>query len=208
MGTINLSSQPGAPVVVAGDYISNVASRSGLVAGNGFTPAAGDLVLLTAQSDQTQNGPYIVRASTWDRVISVFTAQSFFVAGGTDAGKTFQLQTASISPASFNSTTGVCGTNLSFVVTSGTAGLPPTFQSGLVTLVAGTKTVTTFNLTSSSRIVATQNTPGGGTQGVKYSIPAGSRSTGSPGSFVINAVDNAGALVNTDTSTLDVIIIN
>lgn len=51
MGTINLSSQPGAPVVVAGDYISNVASRSGLVAGNGFTPAAGDLVLLTAQSD-------------------------------------------------------------------------------------------------------------------------------------------------------------
>ena len=93
-------------------------------------------------------------------------------------------------------------------LSSGTAGLPPTFQSGLVTLVAGTKTVTTFNLTASSRIAVTQNTPGGGTQGVKYAVPAGSRTPGSPGSFVINAVDNAGALVNTDTSTLDVIIIN
>jgi hypothetical protein len=74
-------------------------------------------------------------------------------------------------------------------------------------LGAGTKTVNTLNITASSTIIATVNTPAGGAQGVKLAIPAASRTPGTPGSFIVNAVDAAGALVNTDTSTFDVLVI-
>lgn len=83
-------------------------------------------------------------------------------------------------------------------------------QAGSATLVAGTVTINSgIRLTATSRIVVTPRTPGGGTQGVKYAVPQANRTTGAAGvaAFVINAVDNAGALVNTDTSTLDFIIV-
>lgn len=112
-------------IVVKGDIPADD-SLSGLSARNGVTPVAGDLMLATAQSDQTTNGVYIARASAWDRVISLQTGQLFYVSSGTDAGITWQLRTAGISPASFNSSTGACGTNLSLVQTtvSGSASAP------------------------------------------------------------------------------------
>lgn len=106
-------------LVVRTDTVAND-TLSGLAARQGVTPVDGDLVLVTAQSDATQNGPYVARAAAWDRVISVQTGQSFFVSSGTDAGKSFLLTTAGISPASFNSTTGACGTALSFAGGSAT----------------------------------------------------------------------------------------
>lgn len=108
-------------LVVKGDILAND-TLSGLAARNGVTPVAGDLMLATAQTDQTQNGPYIARSGAWDRVISVQTAQLYYVSSGTDAGVTWQLRTAGITPASFNSSTGACGTNLSLVSIASAAG--------------------------------------------------------------------------------------
>lgn len=108
-------------LVVKGDILAND-TLSGFAARNGVTPVDGDLMLATAQSDQTQNGPYIARSGAWDRVISVQTAQSYYVASGTDAGVTWQLRTAGITPASFNSSTGACLTNLSLVSIASAAG--------------------------------------------------------------------------------------
>lgn len=108
-------------LVVKGDILAND-TLSGFAARNGVTPADGDLMLATAQTDQTANGPYIARSGAWDRVISVQTAQLYYVSSGTDAGVTWQMRTAGITPASFNSTTGACGTNLSLVSIASAAG--------------------------------------------------------------------------------------
>lgn len=108
-------------LVVKGDILAND-TLSGFGARNGVTPVDGDLMLATAQTDQTANGPYIARSGAWDRVISVQTAQLYYVSSGTDAGVTWQLRTAGITPASYNSTTGACGTNLSLVSIASAAG--------------------------------------------------------------------------------------
>lgn len=108
-------------LTVRGDILAND-TLSGFGARNGVTPVDGDLMLATAQTDQTQNGPYIARSGAWDRIISVQTAQLYYVSSGTDAGVTWQLRTAGISPGSFNSTTGACGTNLSLVSVATAAG--------------------------------------------------------------------------------------
>lgn len=109
-------------LVVKGDTVSND-TLSGLGARNGVTPVDGDLMLATAQTDQTTNGPYIARSGAWDRIISVQTGQQYFVSSGTDAGKNFVLTTAGISPSSFNSTTGAGLTNL--VLVGGAAAFDP-----------------------------------------------------------------------------------
>lgn len=119
-------------LVVKGDILAND-TLSGLGARNGVTPVAGDIMLATAQTDQTANGPYIARSGAWDRVVSVQTAQLYYVSSGTDAGVTWQLRTAGITPASFDSTTGACGTNLSLVSIASAGG-----TSGPVTATVGT----------------------------------------------------------------------
>lgn len=85
----------------------------------------------------------------------------------------------------------------------------PTGAAGTVgtgTLAGGTLTVATTALTANSVIQLTVKTPGGATQGVKLSAPAANRTAGT--SFVVNAVDATGALVATDTSTFDWMIVN
>lgn len=134
-------------LVVKGDILAND-TLSGLAARNGVTPVAGDLMLATAQTDQTQNGPYIARSGAWDRVISVQTAQLYYVSSGTDAGVTWQLRTAGITPASFNSSTGACGTNLSLVSIASAAGAFNPAAPGPIggtTPAAVTGTVGTFD---------------------------------------------------------------
>jgi hypothetical protein len=73
-------------------------------------------------------------------------------------------------------------------------------KAGTATLVAGTKTVSTTGVATGDLIFLSLNTPGG-TQGTHYSAPVASITNGT--SFVINAVDTSGALVNTDTSTIN-----
>jgi len=72
--------------------------------------------------------------------------------------------------------------------------------SGTATLVAGTVTVLTADVLDTDTILVTLNTPGG-TTGTHYSVPVASIVDGT--SFVINAVDTAGDVVNTDTSTIN-----
>lgn len=77
--------------------------------------------------------------------------------------------------------------------------------SGTATLAAGTVTVASVVLTSTSKITLGRNTPGGtlGTGGL--AAPVASRTATQ---FVINAIDLAGVLVNTDTSTVDWAIVD
>lgn len=82
------------------------------------------------------------------------------------------------------------------------------FQSGTATLAAGTVTVSGVKLTASSRIVVTMKDPGAGalTGFAEFSTPAANRDA-SAGSFVINAIDAAKAVVATATPTVDYLIV-
>lgn len=79
-------------------------------------------------------------------------------------------------------------------------------QAGTNTLVAGTKTITGVALTANSRIFAFRKTHGGtlGTGGLE--APSASRDTGAS-TFVVNAVDTAGATSTGDSSTFDWLVI-
>lgn len=84
----------------------------------------------------------------------------------------------------------------------------PRFQKGTTTLVAGTKTVTGVTLTASSVIQLTMKDPGAGalTTFIGLDAPAAGRNTGT-GQFVINAIDNAKAVLATAVPTVDFVII-
>jgi hypothetical protein len=78
--------------------------------------------------------------------------------------------------------------------------LPSAITVGTATLGAGgTVTVSTANITGSSKIVLTENTPAG-TVG-HLSAPVASRVVGTPGTFVINSSSSS------DTSTVDWVVI-
>ena len=66
--------------------------------------------------------------------------------------------------------------------------------SGLVTLVGGTETVSVPDLTPSDTVFIQMKVPGAGVIGVAHTVVVGT------GSFVIQAVDSAGAPVATDVS--------
>ncbi len=84
----------------------------------------------------------------------------------------------------------------------------PRIQSGTTTLVAGTKTVTGVTLTANSRILMTMKDPGAGaiTGYAALDAPAASRNTGT-GQFVINAIDDAKAVIATAVCTVDYLIV-
>jgi hypothetical protein len=76
-----------------------------------------------------------------------------------------------------------------------------------IVLVAGTKTVNTgITITAKSIILPTLRVPGG-TMGARLKIDGIVVGDPGTGAFVLTAVDTAGVLVNTDTSTYDVVII-
>lgn len=83
------------------------------------------------------------------------------------------------------------------------AGLPR-IQKGTTTLVLGTKTVTGVVLTAGSNIQLTMRDPGAGalTTFIGFDAPVASRNT-STGQFVINAIDNAKAVLTTAICTVD-----
>lgn len=76
---------------------------------------------------------------------------------------------------------------------------------GTATLVSGTVTVSTAAALTTSTILVSLNTPGG-TLGADYKVATASIVNGT--SFVIAAINSAGATVTTDTSTINWVIIN
>lgn len=90
------------------------------------------------------------------------------------------------------------------------ATLAGTIQSGTITLASGTVTVNTgITITANSRIVLTRTAQGGtSTTVVFYDVTSKTVGAPSTGAFTVQARTAPGVLVNTDTSTLDYIIIN
>lgn len=82
---------------------------------------------------------------------------------------------------------------------------PPNPITGKATLVSGTVTVNTTEVTADSVIQITLNTPSG-TLGPSYSVPDASIIPGT--SFVINAVGTTGVVTTTDNSTINWVLIN
>lgn len=72
--------------------------------------------------------------------------------------------------------------------------------TGEVTLVAGTVTISNLQNVGANDLVMVSQHVSAGTTGTHYESAAGA------GQFTVSAVDTAGALVNTDTSTLHVAI--
>lgn len=84
----------------------------------------------------------------------------------------------------------------------------PRIQKGTTTLITGTKTVTGVTLTAGSSIQLTMRDPGAGalTTFIALDAPVASRNT-STGQFVINAIDNAKAVLATAVCTVDYTIV-
>lgn len=80
------------------------------------------------------------------------------------------------------------------------------FQAGVATLASGTVTVTGVTLTATSRVVVSRKTAGGtaGTGGLY--APSANRNTGAS-TMEIRSADTAGAVVATDTSVVDWVVL-
>jgi hypothetical protein len=89
------------------------------------------------------------------------------------------------------------------------AGFTPTIQSGTLTLVAGTKTINTgIVVTATSRIFFNRTAQGGTSTGVtNYDVTNKTAGAAGTGAFTVQASTVAGVIVNTDTSTLDYLIV-
>ncbi|WP_437759492.1 hypothetical protein [Sorangium sp. So ce1389] len=85
----------------------------------------------------------------------------------------------------------------------------PSIQAGTATLVAGTVTINTAALTATSRIFVTMKDPGAGalTAFADLDVPAANRTLGTPGSFVVNAINTSAAVIATAVSTFDWLVI-
>lgn len=82
-------------------------------------------------------------------------------------------------------------------------------KSGTATLVSGTVTISTATITANSRIVITMKDFGAGaiTGLAALAVPVANRTPGAPGSFVVNAIDDAKALIATAACTFDWVVV-
>lgn len=185
-----------------GVVTANVADLSAFtVASNdGLTYAAGEIVLLVAQTTATQDGPYVV--GTVGGGTAALTRPAWWAAASVQpAGVEFLINegTAWKHHRWFATLTGA--------ITVGTSSpaFYPRQQKGTTTALSGTpgtKTVTgVWLLATTSSIQVTSNTPGG-TAGF-LSAPVGSRTAGpgASGQFIINSSAN-------DTTTADWLVTN
>lgn len=85
-----------------------------------------------------------------------------------------------------------------------------TVQGGTDTLSSGTVTISTATITANSRIQITMKDPGAGaiTGFAAFDVPVGTRTPGTPGSFVVNAIDDAKATIATAACTFDWAVFN
>ena len=165
-------------------YDTNLAALTGLTAHDGVTPIAGDLVLLTAQTTGSQNGPWVTAAGAWTRptwfaaATVVNEGQYFLVAEGTTYKDTKFFMTTT-------GTLTVDTTSLAFsqdlsgsIYTNGT-GLSLT--GGTFSVNYGT-TSTTATVGNDARVTGALQTSALGT-GVQTALGI---NIGSAGSFVTN----------------------
>ncbi len=88
--TLGIDNKPSTRIVLTAND-----SLSGLAARDGVTPVANDRVLAVAQTDPTQNGPWLAQAGTWVRATDQVTAGSFWmVTEGSNAGSQWKVATA------------------------------------------------------------------------------------------------------------------
>jgi hypothetical protein len=85
-----------------------------------------------------------------------------------------------------------------------------TVQGGTDTLSSGTVTISTATITANSRIQITMKDFGTGaiTGLAALAVPVATRTPGAPGSFVVNAIDDAKALIATAECTFDWFVFN
>lgn len=150
--TTSGSWSPGATTVTtANDTLSGLAAR------NGYTPVAGDRVLVAAQTSQSANGIYVAASGAWSRASDANSAGAFIlgksisITGGTSAGAIYictQVPTT-------------LGTDpINFVVNSTGASVNWAAPGAL-----GATTPNTVNATKT-----TLTPPDGGTSGTTYSF--------------------------------------
>lgn len=193
---------------------ANVANLAAFtVAGNdGITYAAGDIVVLAAQTTVAQNGPYVVGA----------------VGGGTAAlSRPLYWNTGAGIPVGAKISVGPDGTlykNTTWrafctkgkIVDTDDPIFYPEQLLIPVTLVAGTKTLggtegIWLKSTTLSKVLITRNTANTSTATTGgYAAPVASRVAGikGTGAVVVHAEAADGTLNNADISTLDVLIVN
>ncbi len=98
-GTTRLNLKVSALTAVAAVATTNVASLTTLATVDGYTLAAGDQVLLTAQSTASQNGPWVAASGAWTRPTGFASAavvggRTCQVLNGTANGGTFWVLVA------------------------------------------------------------------------------------------------------------------
>lgn len=175
---------------------------------DGITNVEGDIVLLVAQADATQNGPYrvgvvtagvapLTRPSWWRTGSRQQFGQTIFVADGTVYNSTKWF-----TAATFNGAT-------SFVVGSTDPNLMPESVTLAPVLVAGTVTISNVPMLGARTGVAiTATTRANCALTIQYNpitITGGALGTAS---LVLNAQIAAGTINNVDTSTLRVTVTN
>jgi hypothetical protein len=198
---------------VRGVVDSNVANLAAFVIiQDGITYAAGDIVLLCKQTNALENGPYLVGTVS---TTAPLTRPNWWAAAKViPLGTVFQ---AGYEGTLYGGSTWKSGSAKGAVVDTNDPVLYPQCVKGVVTLVAGTKTLGAtqglwLKSTTKSAIHLTLDTPGGTpATTVRFAAPVASRTAGIIGTaaVIINAVTSDGATVNTgDTSTCNYTIQN
>jgi len=204
---------------VRGVVFSNVASLAAFtVTGNayddGLTYVAGDRVLLVNQSTPSQNGIYVV-GTVVATAAPLTRAADMPAAAAYVPGSIVQVSEGTIYA---NSSWKVTATGSKVVGTDDPAYYPSKYQA-TITLASGTYTIGAgggseplFLLsTTKSSVLATRNTAGGTiTTTIMYVAPVASRIAGKGGTAAVEvrSAVAAGTILNTDNSTVDVLISN
>lgn len=174
---------------------SNIASLSGTTTVDGVALAAGDRVLLVAQTTASQNGIWVVQSGAWTRPSDWQTGlvmMGMLVDVGSE-GTTWQNSVWKIT------------TSAAITVDTTSVTLYPRWQKLTGTLVAGAVTFNTCWLYSASPGVSVCDpnvVTGGGTQGI-LGCPSANRTAGA-GNGSVKVQSSSG----TDTSTVELTITN
>ena len=164
--------------------VSNQAALSGLLTIDGVTVASGDLVLCTAQTTATQNGPWVAASGAWARpswwaaASTVNEGQYFMVAEGT-AYKDTKFWCTTVGTITVNTTASAFSQDLSGQIYTASTGL--SLGGGAFSVNYGT-TAGTAAQGNDSRITGALQTSGLGTN-VATALGI---AVGSAGSVVVN----------------------
>lgn len=161
-------------------YTTNLATISGLSANDGYTPVAGDVILLTAQTTASQNGAWVAAAGAWTRpawfpnggTTQAFENALFYVTNGTTNADTAWRIT----------TTGAITIGTTNIALAQIGVAPSTYMN-----LAGTQTVSGAKTFSNAALNHTGTTPNIGS------------STGA-----VVATFGGGATLNATTKTVNI----